>query len=174
MKVYARIITITLILVFLVSITLMWKITLESQDYGYLTYVLVTLSLVSFNTVVMMAIGSTAVRAIVFPYSFWMTESIIIGSNSIRYGEDYVQLAEKVYTIMRSRLLEDTGKPTVYSKRPLASLHPLLIEEESMYLQKKSRENYSAVNSPCFELNQKFKSMINLSDLFSFTNRKVI
>ena len=56
----------------------------------------------SFNFLVIYPLGTLAIRAIVFPLSFWASRSLIKGSNSIGYGESYLQLAEKCYVIMQT------------------------------------------------------------------------
>ena len=61
---------------------------------------------VGLNFFVMFWIGVLIIKAIVFPYSFWGSRNAIIGSNCIRYGEEFSTLVEKSYVLMRVHLMK--------------------------------------------------------------------
>ena len=58
------------------------------------------------NLVIMFPLGVLIIRAIVLPYSFWGSRNAIIGSNCIRYGEEFATLVEKSYVLMRIHMMK--------------------------------------------------------------------
>ena len=64
------------------------------------SYIYIALILV-FNAAVVYTIGVTAVKSLVFPFSFWVISNVLNGQNSMRYAADFSGLLEKCYVIMR-------------------------------------------------------------------------
>jgi hypothetical protein len=58
------------------------------------------------NLLIMFPLGVLIIRAIVLPYSFWGSRNAIIGSNCIRYGEEFATLVEKSYVLMRIHMMK--------------------------------------------------------------------
>ena len=64
------------------------------------SYIYIALIMV-FNAIVVYTIGVTAVKSLVFPFSFWVINDVLNGQSSMRYAADFSGLLEKCYVIMR-------------------------------------------------------------------------
>jgi len=107
-----------------------------------------------------MPIGIIAVRAIVFPYSFWASENLIIGSNSIQYGFSFAALAEKCMVLIQHKLV-DRAPGQKYSA--------------SAYITSKLNEyKLTPETHSNYDLNEKIKSFSNLIHFYLETNAVVV
>ena len=75
-----------------------------------------------FNIIFIFRLGITAIRSIVFPFSFWMISDGFTGSSSLRYATDFAMLLEKCYVILR----QNHVKPLALGKaaKPAESQEP--------------------------------------------------
>jgi hypothetical protein len=79
-----------------------WRRQRDGQEIQTWFYIVCYVPLfIGLNMIGMFAIGTITVRGVVFPYSLWLSEQQIIGSNCIRYGDEFMQLVEKSYVLMR-------------------------------------------------------------------------
>lgn len=122
-----------------------------------LIYILYALTLMSVNILVLFPIGMFAARISVFPHSCCISRRLILGFNSIQYMDDFLALVQKVLILMNSKKMQQS----VVLKSP--------------YVTKKNDEfykNISEYSNP--EINQKFRSMIDLTELYSKTNSELM
>lgn len=109
------------------------------------------------NMALVFWIGTLAVRTAAYPYSFWLVELVISGSNSIRYCDDFSVLAQKACLILRTRM----------SVTDPASMSP--------YLQAKQREFGAKMEEyDAEEINAKLRSLVDLVGLYAATNVSLI
>lgn len=107
----------------------------------------------------MFAIGKITVRGIVFPYSLWLSEQQIIGSNCIRYGDEFMQLVEKSYVLMRVQMMKDFDHKD---------------HTDYTYSKLKLYESSDLTSYDARQINQKMLSLVSLSKMFAETNIRVI
>ena len=115
----------------------------------YPNHIIYVFLLISFNLLIIMPLGTTAIRAIVFPYSFWASENMIIGSNSIQYGQSFAALGEKCMVLMYCKMFDHLSN------------HKF---QKSNYIKKKSEEYKLTPDSHSNgDLNEKMKSFLTLA-----------
>ena len=137
-----------------------WRKQIQGEEIKTWVFIVSYLPLlIGINAIGMFTIGSTAVRGIVFPYSLWLSKHQIIGSNCIRYGEEFMQLVEKSYVLMRIQMMKNFTEND-HSKYTLEKLK----QYETSYL-----KSYDAR-----QINQKMLSLVSLSKMFAETNLRVM
>lgn len=114
------------------------------------------------NFALLYPLGVTTIRTIVFPYSHSLTKAYIFGDSAYRYNDEFCQIVCKCYLLMHDRLLEK-------SQRDQEAFFgsPFLDKVRSAHA--RNIRNYTA-----FDINEKFKTIIELINLYAETNQKVI
>lgn len=116
----------------------------------------------------MFPLGVLIIRAIVLPYSFWGSRNAIIGSNCIRYGEEFATLVEKSYVLMRIHMMK-LIEEELQKSDPKKSIETEYLNAKLLKFKQSNLHDYEN----CY-INQKMKSVVGLTIMYADTNQIII